>query len=151
VLRPFPAESKPSINIEASLNPITYLAGPYSKGTAEVRLARYHALTQAAARLIETQRIVYSPITMTHPIDLILADEGQTLGSPFWVEFDESFMAHCSAIAVLTLPGWEQSSGVEREVKSFEQRGVQPEFLSPEAMGVSRDNPLFRAAFDLVT
>lgn len=129
------------------MKPITYLAGPYTRGDAAVRLARFHALTHVAARLVEKQSVVYSPITMTHPIDLVLAEDGQTLGSDFWVEFDEAFIVHCSDIKVLMLPGWKESSGVAREIGHFEARGVLPEYVSPENYGVSRDNPLFAAAF----
>lgn len=125
---------------------ISYLAGPYSKGGLDVRLARFHALTHVAARLIEKRQIVYSPITMTHPIDLVLAKDGGTLGSEFWVDFDEAFMSLCNRLFVLTLPGWQDSSGVAREIGSFNARGVQPEFLSPQDYGITVDNSNFRAA-----
>lgn len=128
---------------------IVYLAGPYSRGTEATRLARFHALTHAAAKLINMERVVYSPITMTHPIDLVLADNGRTLGSEFWVGFDETFMNLCSAIAVLTLPGWRESSGVSREIAHFAARGVTPDYLSPEDLGITREIPLFLAAFTL--
>jgi hypothetical protein len=84
---------------------------------------------------------------MTHPIDLVLAADGETLGSDFWVAFDEAFMRHCTSILVLTLPGWQDSSGVAREVRFFADRGVSAEYASPQRFGVSPDNPLFAAAF----
>src|SRR4051794_32448326 len=96
---------------------IVYLACPYTHPDAGVRHARFAAANEAAADLIRRGLIVYSPITMTHPIDLILAEDGATLGSEYWVAFDESFMIHCSEIVVLTIPGWERSSGVRREIK----------------------------------
>lgn len=126
---------------------IVYLAGPYSKGSAATRLARFNALTHAAAKLINLQRVIYSPITMTHPIDLVLADDGSTLGSEFWGAFDEAFMGLCSAISVLTLPGWQESSGVKREIAHFAARGVVPEYLPPEDIGITKEIPLFAAAF----
>jgi len=83
---------------------------------------------------------------MTHPIDQVLGS-GQTLGSDFWVTFDEAFIDLCSSLAVLMLPGWKDSSGVTREVASFSARGVSPEFIDPEKLGITADNPLFSAAF----
>jgi len=125
-----------------------YLASPYTKGSAESRMARFHAVTQVAARLIEQKNIVYSPITMTHPIDLVLATDNETLGSDFWVNFDESFMAHCTQIVVLTLPGWRESSGVAREIEYFKGRGIAPSFVAPEEFGITREIAKFAAAFD---
>jgi hypothetical protein len=127
---------------------IIYLAGPYSKGGARTRLARFEALTTIAARMIELRLIIFSPITMTHPIDLVLANEGGTLGSEFWVAFDESFMAACSEIRVAKLPGWQQSSGVEREIAFFKNRGIEPVLIEPSDFGVRPDVERFAAAFD---
>lgn len=128
---------------------IIYLACPYSKGHANVRLARFNAATHVAAKLIERRLVVFSPITMTHPIDLILAADGDSLGSEYWVEFDISFMRVCSELFVLTLPGWEDSFGVRREVAFFDERGISPTFVSPEEYGVTARDPVFRAAFEV--
>lgn len=128
---------------------IIYLAGPYSKGSAGTRLARFNAVTAIAARMIEQKLIVFSPITMTHPIDLVLADDGQTLGSDYWVAFDEKFMAACSEIHVAMLPGWEQSSGVKREVEYFRARGREPTFLKPSDYGVWPQDERFSSAFEV--
>jgi hypothetical protein len=100
---------------------IVYLACPYSNPNSDVRLARFNAATHVAAKLIERGLIVFSPITMTHPVDLMLAAEGDTLGSEYWVEFDISFMQACSEIRILTLPGWRESRGVQREIAFFEE------------------------------
>lgn len=127
--------------------PITYLAAPYSKGDASVRLARFEAVTQVAAKLIEQKEIVYSPLTMTHPIDLVLAKDGDTLGSEFWVEFDRAFMDCCSKISVLLLPGWNESSGVAREIAYFAARGISPTYLEPRAFSIAPEVERFRAAF----
>jgi hypothetical protein len=127
---------------------IVYLACPYSKGLANVRLARFNAATHVAAKLIEQRLVVFSPITMTHPIDLVLATEGNTLGSDYWVEFDTSFMDVCAQIMVLAMPGWEDSSGIQRELVYFKKRGISPKFLLPEEYGVIASDPAFRAAFD---
>ena len=86
--------------------------------------------TKAAAELIKQGHIVFSPITMTHPIDVVLAGEAATLGSDFWVSFDEAFMDMCSEIVVLTLEGWERSSGIQREIAYFKAQGKPVRLLS---------------------
>lgn len=126
---------------------IVYLACPYSKGTSNARLARYEAVTHVAARLIQQRLVVFSPITMTHPIDLILAGEGDTLGSDYWIAFDVSFMEACSELMVLMMPGWNESSGVRREIAFFTDRGLRVTYLTPADYEIAGEDPRFRAAF----
>jgi Domain of unknown function (DUF1937) len=111
---------------------IVYLGAPYTHLRQDIRLARFESVTRAAAKLIETGRIVYSPLTMTHPIDLVLANEGDTLGSDYWVRFDEAFMAFCSEMIVLRLSGWELSSGVAREIRYFKDKGRPISYIDPD-------------------
>jgi hypothetical protein len=110
---------------------IIYLGGPYTHHLPHIRLERFASITRAAAKLIQQGRIVYSPLTMTHPIDLVMADAGETLGSDYWVKFDEAFMEFCTEMVVLRLSGWEQSSGVKREVAYFRQRCRPVTFMDP--------------------
>lgn len=111
---------------------IIYLACPYTHPSPEVREARFHAANRAAASLIRQGHIVYSPITMTHPIDKVLAGDVSTLGSDFWVTFDEAFMDVCSEIIVLQAEGWNKSSGVKREIDYFESQRKPVSFMAPE-------------------
>jgi hypothetical protein len=101
---------------------IVYLACPYSHADASVRRKRYELATAAAATLVKQGVIVFSPITMTHPLDVALAGE-TSLGSEFWVKFDEAFMDVCYEMIILKVDGWEESSGIRREMDFFEQEG----------------------------
>ncbi|WP_417798712.1 DUF1937 family protein [Terasakiella pusilla] len=101
---------------------IIYLASPYTSTDPQVMEKRYEAVTEMAARLIKEGKIIFSPITMTHPLDKLLAD-GDTLGSDYWLDFDEAFMEACSELYVYKLAGWEESSGVIREISFFEKKG----------------------------
>lgn len=98
---------------------IVYLACPYTDSKVHVREERFRAATEAAAALIRQGRIVFSPITMTHPIDVVLSEGEGTLGSDFWVSFDEAFMSCCSEMIILQVPGWNTSRGIAREVEFF--------------------------------
>ncbi len=110
---------------------IVYLACPYTDPDPSVRVLRFNAATEAAADLIRAGQVVYSPITMTHPIDLVLAGKTNTLGSDYWVAFDGAFMDVCSEIVVLKLEGWERSRGIRREIAYFEAHGKPIRLLSP--------------------
>ncbi|MBV8588966.1 MAG: DUF1937 family protein [Acetobacteraceae bacterium] len=111
---------------------ILYLAGPYTHPDSEVRKRRYIAITDVAAQLVARGHIVFSPLTMTHPIDRVLAREHETLGSDYWVKFDESFMEVCADIVVFMLDGWQFSAGVQREVLYFSERKRPVYFLDPQ-------------------
>jgi hypothetical protein len=124
-LKPKEIKSMPAMQSK-----IVYLAAPYTHEIASVRAARFNAVTLAAAKLIEKGHIVYSPLTMTHPIDLVMAN-GHTLGSKFWVDFDEAFMEVCSEMVLLCLSGWERSSGVARELAFFRERNRPISFIEP--------------------
>jgi hypothetical protein len=102
---------------------LIYLACPYSDASATVRLQRFQQATKAAAALIRRGNFVFSPITMTHPIDLEIAGLDNTLGSEFWVAFDETFMERCDVFVLLPLEGWERSKGVRHEIEFFEAAG----------------------------
>ena len=112
---------------------IIYLACPYTHPDRTVVEYRVEAVTQAAARLIEKGSIVFSPLTLTHPInDLMLEPQG----SDYWVSFDEAFMEHCSEIQVLMLPGWDSSKGIRREMEFFTSRGRKLSYIFPQDIGL---------------
>jgi nucleoside 2-deoxyribosyltransferase len=102
---------------------LIYLACPYTHASAEIRLQRFQLATRAAAALIRQGHVVFSPITMTHPIDIEMAGSENTLGSDFWVAFDEAFMDRCDVFVLLPAEGWQQSSGVTREIEYFRKAG----------------------------
>jgi hypothetical protein len=103
----------------ASARNVIYLACPYTDPDPAIRKARFEAATAVAAELIRSGHIVYSPITMTHPIDMVLAGASNTLGSDYWVAFDEAFMEMCSEMVVIRLDGWQRSNGIRREISYF--------------------------------
>lgn len=108
---------------------IIYLACPYSHKDESIKLERFHRANVAAAFLIKLGHVVYSPISMTHPIDQILIEDGCFFDSSYWVNFDETFMNICEAIVILKIDGWNLSSGVKREIEYFKNKGIDPLFL----------------------
>jgi hypothetical protein len=118
---------------------IIYLACPYTHPSYSVREQRFNAATKVAAALIRQGHVVFSPITMTHPIDSILAGEEATLGSNYWVEFDEAFMDACSAMVILKIDGWNLSDGIRREIEYFRMQRKPIRFVSMDAELLTAD------------
>jgi uncharacterized protein DUF1937 len=115
---------------QARLHSVVYLACPYTHCNREVRVQRFQAATKAAASLVRQGYIVYSPITMTHPIDVVLAGNQSTLGSAYWIEFDKAIMDFCAEMVVLTIPGWDHSEGIQREIEHFKSQGKPIKFMT---------------------
>jgi hypothetical protein len=109
---------------------IIYLACPYTHPDAAIRRWRFDMATAAAATLIRRGLVVFSPITMTHPLDVVLAGDN-SLGSEFWIKFDEAFMRQCSQMVVLQIAGWDHSSGVKREIEYFRACSKPISFMIP--------------------
>jgi Domain of unknown function (DUF1937) len=122
---------RPRVSPPTPAHKVIYLACPYTDPDPAVRKARFDIATSVAAELIREGRIVYSPITMTHPIDMVLAGESNTLGSDYWVAFDEAFMGMCSEIVVIKLDGWQTSRGVTREIAFFKDRKKPIRYIDP--------------------
>jgi Domain of unknown function (DUF1937) len=118
---------------------IIYLACPYTHPNPGVRAERFRLATEAAAKLIRQGHIVYSPITMSHPLDLVLAGDTNTLGSDYWVQYDKAFMAVCAEMIILEIDGWDQSSGIRREIEYFRSHGKPISWLKQkESRTISR-------------
>lgn len=105
--------------------PLIYLAGPYSHDDPAVRRELFEALNRKAALLICEGKVVFSPISMTHPVEVARMgmDGSNPRDTDYWCDFDEAFMAFCTEIHVLQLDGWERSKGVAREIAYFQDRG----------------------------
>lgn len=113
----------PSRDMRTKDRKIVYLACPYTHPDYNIRKQRFVEATKVAAALIRRGYIVFSPVTMTHPIDSILAGQRGTLGSDYWVQFDKAFMDACSEMLILKIDGWTESQGIKHEIEYFRSHG----------------------------
>lgn len=103
-----------------------YLAGPYSHPDSLVREQRFTMLNKVAAILMAQKDIVFSPISMTHPI---ATECNLPLGWDFWEANDRAFIEWCDVLVVAKLPGWKESAGVEKEIAIAKGMGKEVAFL----------------------
>jgi nucleoside 2-deoxyribosyltransferase len=105
---------------------LTYLAGPYTHRSVQMRGKRVAALNRVAAKLMRQGVKVFSPISHTHPI--AMAGELPT-GWNFWREYDEVMLACCDRMLVVTATGWKESKGVAAEIEIAKRLGLPVEYL----------------------
>ena len=99
---------------------LIYLASPYSHPDPAMRELRYKQACEVAALLMRDGHLVYSPIVHSHP----LTAYGLPADWDYWRRLDEEMLRRCDALAVLRLPGWEQSVGVQAELALARELGL---------------------------
>lgn len=114
---------------------LIYLACPYSYKDSDpakvlaVKEERFQAVNKVGARLMAEGKYIFSPISHTHPIAMAGSLPG---GWDYWEGYDRRMLVCCDRIIVLKLPGWEQSTGVQAEIKIGAELGLPVEYIDPE-------------------
>jgi len=107
---------------------IEYLAIPYTDDDEAVMDFRAAISDIIFADLSNKGRYIYAPISSAHHI-------AKKYKLPrtweFWKNMDEEFVRICKTFIVITLSGWEASTGVTAELKIAKERGTKIEFIDP--------------------
>ena len=109
-----------------------YLATPYSHPDPEVREARFQLVNAVAARLMREGHHVYSPISHTHPIALA---GDLPKGWDFWEAYDRTFIDWAEEVHILLAEGWQESKGVQAEMKIATDTAKPVRFIAPSSTG----------------
>ncbi|WP_073669423.1 DUF1937 family protein [Pseudomonas aeruginosa] len=107
-----------------------FLACPYSHADAEVVEQRFRACNEVAATIVRGGHVVFSQVSMSHPINLCLAELDRAAIGRLWAPVDAFYMDHLEELIVLDLPGWRDSAGIRREMEFFEAGGQRVSFWS---------------------
>lgn len=108
--------------------PFDYLGSPYSHADPAVRHARYLAARQALRERLEARIWTYSPIVHCHHLAV---DGGMPTEAKFWEAYDFAMIRASDRLVVLTLPKWEESVGLEGEIKCAKVNSIPIEYLPP--------------------
>lgn len=107
---------------------LEYLALPYTDKDEEVMDFRASVSDIIWADLSNQGRFVYAPISSAHHIakqyDLPRDWE-------FWQHLDTLFISKCDRFLIITLPGWEDSTGVTAETEIAKSHGMEIEHIDP--------------------
>jgi len=91
---------------------VAYLAAPYTHTDEAVRGRRYREVTAHASILAGLGLLVFSPVTHWHP----MVADGLPIAFDANEEHCRAMLRRCDVMIVLTLPGWDQSTGVGAEL-----------------------------------
>lgn len=117
---------------------LIYLASPYSHPLEAIRILRYEAAIEAAAKIMDkTGAMVYAPIVHNHPI----ARKRGAAEHDFWLPRDIRMLRCMDEMWVLELEGWAKSKGIEREAEVAEIMGLDCMHVTPKYVGI-KDVPL---------
>jgi len=111
-----------------------YLAIPYTyksddRVTARIyRVSRFHCANAYAAKFMRQGFVVFSPISHSHTI---ARDNDLPVDWEFWKAQDEAFVQWSDIVVVVCINGWEQSTGVQAEIKMAEELGKKVVYLDP--------------------
>lgn len=104
-----------------------YLCSVYSLNADEALMEqRYHYAMLRTAKFMKHGYPIFSPIVHCHEMakhhDLPKEWE-------YWQKIDFEYLKGCKQVWVLMMPGWEQSVGVQAELRFAKALGLQIEFI----------------------
>lgn len=102
-----------------------YLAAPYTHPDSQVIIKRMVQFSVVDAHLCKEGLITVSPLSkhwLAIHTDIPLTWE-------FWKTYSEKLMERCDALYVITLDGWKESEGVQREIELAEKMSLEIKYL----------------------
>ena len=93
-----------------------YLASPYTHEQYLVRALRARAAARAAGVLLKAGYLVFSPIVHGHLIAMY-SEFPVPIDYSYWESLNKEFIIWSDVLYILTLDGWKDSIGIEREIE----------------------------------
>lgn len=99
-----------------------FLACPYGHADKSVVEQRFEISNVVAAEIARAGSVVFSQVSMSHPINKHLCDLDKAGIANLWAPIDRVFMEAMDELIVIDEPGWKESAGVAREIEFFKSR-----------------------------
>lgn len=101
-----------------------YVASPYSAKDKMLIELRVTLAAQATRKLCSEGRFAFSPVAHGH-----MLEEFGILPYNFWIDHGKAMLRKAGSVAVLTIPGWEVSNGIQLELQEAAYNHVPVEYL----------------------
>lgn len=105
-----------------------YVASPYSSSDEGIRFRRYLQVREFCWLHMQMGKLLLSPIVYGHQF---ARDFGAPIDAEFWANFNSELFLQCDTMYVLKLKGWQDSLGVQMEIRWAEREGYPIEFHEP--------------------
>lgn len=102
----------------ANKDTFIYVASPYTSPKRTETEARYIAVRDYTAKLIQEGYPAFSPIVHCHELACF---HNLPTDFEFWKKYNFAMLRGASELQVLALPGWEASIGVQGEIAFAEE------------------------------
>jgi len=121
------AEEYPAIAATKPQDELIYLAAPYSKVDDKELLMQQIMAFSGTYMLHCPGHHIVSPLFNHFSLDKVPG-----LGSDyaFWGAYSVNLLRRCDHLMVICLPGWQNSTGVEDEVRRATEAGIPIEYVS---------------------
>lgn len=110
-----------------------YLASPYSKYEGGPWMA-WTDISRIAMRLTHLGIVVYAPISHSHSLHVFQALTEPTVD---WLKIDKHFVDLSHGLIICAMDGWDQSSGVAKEIGWFKESGKPMYLMDPYTLDYS--------------
>ncbi|ENI7574785.1 DUF1937 family protein [Salmonella enterica] len=100
-----------------------FLACPYSHANKDVVHRRFLACNRVAAQIVESGNVVFSQVSMSHPINLEMKKTEKANIGKLWAPVDAIFLDMMVELIIVDLDGWDKSAGIQREIEFYKSRG----------------------------
>lgn len=101
------------------LEPLIYLASPYSDPNSEVKTKRWRDIVEIATDIVRLNYHVFCPIAHSREVGLLL----DTHSFAYWENIDKHFIRLSTCVVVAKLDGWVTSPGVTEEMRYAQAMG----------------------------
>ena len=118
----------------------SYMASPYTHEDPDVRQRRFEQVCRAAAHMMDEGKVVFSAIAHGHAIEIYGAESRRDW--EFWENQCINMLDTADELLVLTLDGWQDSVGVQREIDYAEDCGIPTRYINPRFVSVVRQGSL---------
>jgi hypothetical protein len=107
-----------------------YIATPYTSPHPYIMRERFHAALKALTACYNAGIAAISPIVQSHPC----VEHGYCTGVDWatWADIDKALIRACSEVWVIMLDGWENSVGIDAEIKYARSIGIPVCFVEPD-------------------
>lgn len=91
-----------------------FISSPFSSPFPATQQERYERVMEFTSIMLSSGYQVFSPIVYCVPMAARFKLPGD---ADYWAKFNIEFLRNCEAMFLLQLPGWDQSKGIQLELR----------------------------------